>query len=341
MYRILIADDDCMMRKALKVMIEKVEGFEVCGEATNGRDAVKLYGELHPDIIFMDNKMPVMTGLEAVQSIRKNDNKVTIYILSAYTNFSLAQEAMKLKVKEYLLKPIAQKALIDLLVDYKTDQDGSVSVSMQFLEEIIEARDFGKAYYGYKDQVSEIYANYGDDAQQLAEVLRYVGQRMVAMVGGMDGHMKNVCDLFPLNEGIIIDPGAGKMWLFKVIDYVFKQRSLKRYPVLGNVFNYIDEHISEEIGLNQIIENCAISQGYLSRIFKDQFGISVMEYLHMRKMFIAKCYMYLTNDSVAEIAYKLGYSESSYFSKVFKKYENMTVQQYRKTILSTKEMEVR
>lgn len=341
MYRILIADDDCMMRKALKVMIDKVEGFEVCGEADNGRNAVSLHRELHPDIIFMDNRMPVMTGLEAVQSIRNSDDKVTIYILSAYTNFNLVQEAMRLKVKDYLLKPIPLQALIDLLVDYKTERDGNVSTSMQFMEEIIETRDFAKAYYGYGDKVLEIYNKYLNNTQQLIEAFRYIGQRMIATIGGMDGHMRNVGELFPINNSLIVDPYLGKMWIFNLIDYVFKQRSLKRYPVLGNVFQYIDEHISEEIGLTQIIENCAISQGYLSRIFKDQFGVSVMEYLHMRKIHMAKNYMYLTNDSVAEIAYKLGYSESSYFSKVFKKYENMTVQQYRKTILSTKEMEVR
>ena len=57
-----------------------------------------------------------------------------------------------------------------------------------------------------------------------------------------------------------------------------------------------------------------------------------MEYLHLRKMHLAKGYFYLTNDSVAEVAFRLGYSESNYFSKVFKKYERITVQQYRKSI---------
>ncbi len=341
MYRILIVDDDAIMRKALGVMISKVDGFEVCGEATNGRDAILRFKEIHPDIIFMDNVMPVMTGLEAIRSIRKTDNSVTIYILSAYINFNLAQEAMKLEVKEYLLKPIPLKSLMTVLVDYKTARDTTINLSMHLMEEIIEDRYFGKAYYNYEEQVREIYQKYGDDGEKLVDVFRYFGQHMISMIGGMEGQVKNLDDLLSLNENVIMGVQVGQMWLFKVMDYVFKQRSIRRYPVLTNVFQYIDEHIREEIGLNQIIENCAISQGYLSRIFKDQFKISVMEYLHMRKLYLAKCYMFLTNDSVAEIADRLGYNESSYFSKVFKKYEHMTVQQYRKTILSSNETEVR
>ena len=117
-----------------------------------------------------------------------------------------------------------------------------------------------------------------------------------------------------------------------MIDYIFQKNSSNRYPLLHNVFLYIENNIKSDISLNKIIENCAISQGYLSRIFKEQFQVSVMEYLHMRKIYLAKGYFYFTDDSIAEVAFRLGYNESSYFSKVFKKYENMTVKQYRAQI---------
>jgi two-component system response regulator YesN len=101
---------------------------------------------------------------------------------------------------------------------------------------------------------------------------------------------------------------------------------------LENIFIYIEKHIKEDITLNSIIENCAISQGYLSRIFREQFQVSVTEYLHMKKLHLAKGYFYFTEDSIAEVAFRLGYNESSYFSKVFKKFENMTVKQYKNKI---------
>ncbi len=60
--------------------------------------------------------------------------------------------------------------------------------------------------------------------------------------------------------------------------------------------------------------------------------MSVTEYLHLKKMHLAKGYFYFTEDSIAEVAFRLGYNESSYFSKVFKKYEKMTVKEYKKEV---------
>ena len=131
---------------------------------------------------------------------------------------------------------------------------------------------------------------------------------------------------------MILEKKTSELWLFRVVDYLFQQSSMKRYPLLDNIFLYIDQHIKEEITLNKIIENCAVSQGYLSRIFRSQFHVSVTEYLHMKKMHLAKGYFYFTEDSIGEVAFRLGYSESSYFSRVFKKYENMTVKEYKNKI---------
>jgi two-component system response regulator YesN len=148
----------------------------------------------------------------------------------------------------------------------------------------------------------------------------------------MYGDSGNISELFPINEVLILDRKTSELWLFRVMDFLFQQNSIGRYPLLENIFIYIEKHIKEDITLNSIIENCAISQGYLSRIFREQFQVSVTEYLHMKKLHLAKGYFYFTEDSIAEVAFRLGYNESSYFSKVFKKFENMTVKQYKNKI---------
>lgn len=332
MYQILIVDDDSIMRRALNVMINKIDGFEVCGEAATGSQAIKVYEETHPDIIFMDILMPGLTGLDVAKIIREKDNDVTIYLLSAYKNFNLAKEAVKLQIKEYILKPISMSGLADLLNNYKRDKEGSISHYLNSFEEVVSEGDFKKVYYGLEEPINRIYKKYGNNQEKLVEIFRYVGQRLIAQSIVEDNGTSDVESLFPLNECLITEPMIAQLWLFKVMNYVYEREAVRRYPVLQNVFVYIDENIHSDIGLNQIIESCSISQGYLSRIFKSQFHVSVMEYLHLKKMHLAKGYFYLTNDSVAEVAFKLGYNESNYFSKVFKKYENKTVQQYRKTM---------
>lgn len=332
MYQILIVDDDSIMRRALNVMINKIEGFEVCGEAATGTQALKAYKSLKPDIIFMDILMPGLTGLDVVSHIREEDSDTTVYLLSAYKNFNLAKEAVKLQIKDYLLKPISVNALTELLLNFRRGKEGSISHHLNAFEEIVTDGDFKKVYYGLEEPINRIYKKYGNNEEKLVETFRYIGQRLLSQSISEDGGSVDVESLFPLNECLISEPLIMQMWLFKVMNYVYEKEAIRRYPVLQNVFVYIDENIRSEIGLNDIIENCSISQGYLSRIFKSQFKISVMEYLHLRKMHLAKGYLYLTNDSVAEVAFKLGYSESNYFSKVFKKYESITVQQYRKSL---------
>lgn len=330
-YSILVADDDCTMRDAYNVMVRQVQGFEICDEAANGKEAVELFKNLNPDIVFIDNKMPVMSGLEAIKEIRKLDEEVTIYLLSSFKNFNLASEALKLGVKEYLLKPLSMKTFSNVLRDYKTEKSNRMNLPAQKMEEVIEARDFKRAYYCYVDVLTDIYSKYSGDTVKIEEALSYLGRHMLSMIGSAESQAKSYDELLALTETELTDPRVGGMWLFGIIDYVFKERSKKRYPTLTSVLAFIDAHITEDIGLNQIIENCAISQGYLSRIFKDQFKVSVMEYIHMRKIHEAKCRMYLSDDSISKISFQLGYSESGYFRKVFKKYEHMTVQEYRKT----------
>lgn len=123
-----------------------------------------------------------------------------------------------------------------------------------------------------------------------------------------------------------------ELWLFKALDYVLWQYGLQRYPFLEKVYLFIESRIQENIGLNDIVEHCAVSQAHLSRIFRKQFKVSVMEYLHLKKLNLAKTYFTFTDHSASEVAFRLGYNESAYFSKVFKKYERDTVRQYKQRL---------
>jgi ligand-binding sensor protein/AraC-like DNA-binding protein len=197
---------------------------------------------------------------------------------------------------------------------------------------IIKEKDFKKVYYEIPKIINLIYLDKKEDKNSLKEYFTNLGQHVINSVEILDGELKKINELFPIDEFSISDKKFFEFWLFKVMNYVFQQNSIKKYPLLEKVFDYIEKHIEEEIGLNEIINNCLVSQGYLSRIFKRQFNVSVMEYLHMRKMYMAKSYFCFTNLSITDVAFKLGYNESSYFSKVFKKYENITVYQYKKIL---------
>ena len=91
--RILIADDNALVRKALRVLIETNSEWEVCAEAVNGRDAVAKAFELRPDLIVMDFLMPVLNGIQAAREIGKQAPAMPMLLYTMFLSSQLTREA--------------------------------------------------------------------------------------------------------------------------------------------------------------------------------------------------------------------------------------------------------
>jgi len=102
--RVLIADDEAIHNLALTTQLETL-GHEVVGTATNGRQAVELARAEHPDLVFLDIRMPVMTGPEAAEQIAAED-PVPMIILSAYSDARTVEQAVRAPIFHYLVKPV-------------------------------------------------------------------------------------------------------------------------------------------------------------------------------------------------------------------------------------------
>ena len=111
-YRILIADDHSLVRKVLKTTLEKHSDWQVCGQATNGLEAVQKAAELHPDLIILDFAMPVMDGLGAARQILSTSPSVPILIFTNYYFPSLVLEADLAGVRQVIDKGRAGNELL-------------------------------------------------------------------------------------------------------------------------------------------------------------------------------------------------------------------------------------
>ena len=111
MKKVLIVDDAAFMRMSLKNIFEK-NGFEVVGEAENGRIAVKKYQEIHPDIVTMDITMPEMSGIEALKEIKNFDRDAKVVIVSAMGQESMVVDAIKLGALDFIVKPFKPDRII-------------------------------------------------------------------------------------------------------------------------------------------------------------------------------------------------------------------------------------
>ena len=112
MIRILLADDHDIMRRGLRNLLETHPGWEVCGEAANGREAVKLARELKPDIVVLDLSMPELNGLEATRQIRKELPQTEVLIFTMHDTEQLVREVLAAGARGYVLKSDAGRYLI-------------------------------------------------------------------------------------------------------------------------------------------------------------------------------------------------------------------------------------
>jgi len=117
MKRIFIVDDEVYCIKILSNLIERYQvPMHICGSAISGESAYIMIKELKPDIVFIDIEMPGLNGLEVIKKLREEqDYNVHFVIISAYDNFKYAQEAMRLGVTDFLLKPIDNDEFIAMI----------------------------------------------------------------------------------------------------------------------------------------------------------------------------------------------------------------------------------
>jgi DNA-binding NarL/FixJ family response regulator len=115
MARILLADDHELIRKGLRAIIEGNKDWLICGEATNGQEAIERTLELQPDLIILDVTMPVLNGLQAARQIRERAPATKILMLSMHDSPQLANEAVRVGADGYLTKTGARGDLLDTI----------------------------------------------------------------------------------------------------------------------------------------------------------------------------------------------------------------------------------
>lgn len=143
MEKLFIADDEASIRDGLKCIIDwEALGFSLCGEASNGKDALSQILARKPGLVLLDVKMPGMHGTEVIRLAREAGFQGKCIILSGYSDFKYAQEAMKSGVRFYLTKPI--------------DEDELIQTVTQIREELAEEKQRSSHFTQYKNKAKSV-----------------------------------------------------------------------------------------------------------------------------------------------------------------------------------------
>ena len=112
--RVLIADDHEMFRQGLRLLLEE-EGFQFVAQASDGRQAVQLCEQHHPEVAILDVGMPVLNGIYAAQEIKKSCPRTKIVLLTQHTEDHMVLAALRAGVRGYVLKTRASSELVQAL----------------------------------------------------------------------------------------------------------------------------------------------------------------------------------------------------------------------------------
>lgn len=112
--KILVVDDAMFMRMMLKDILSK-NGYEIIGEAANGREAIDKYIELRPDLVLLDITMPEMDGITALKEIKHIDPQAVVVVCSAMGQQNMVIEAIQNGALDFIVKPFQQNRVIESL----------------------------------------------------------------------------------------------------------------------------------------------------------------------------------------------------------------------------------
>lgn len=249
MYKVVLIDDEYIIVEGLRRVVEWEDfNCEVVGTADDAIAGAELIRREKPDIVFTDICMPGMTGLTMLAGLRSEFPNLLVTVLSGYTDFSYAQEAIRLGVTRYLVKPSR-------------------------MEEINEA------------------------------------------LAAMTEKLRTMPSPGPSDEAETseTESAAGSFIIRRAMDYM-------------------KEHYSEKLTLQEVADHCYVSTWHLSKLLNKYANKSFYDILNNLRILEAKKMLADPQKRIGDISDAVGYSDMAHFSRVFKRTEGISANEYRNNL---------
>ncbi len=210
--RLLLADDHRMMREGLRKLLEAHDGFEVIGEAENGREAVAQARALRPDVVVMDLGMKELNGVEATRQIRAELPRVSVVVLSTHAREDYVLKALEAGASAYVLKISAHQELIEAI---QAAVQGRSFLSPEITRLVMDAgvrgtpfaQDLGRSDLTARErEVLQLVAEgrtSGEIAARLSLATRTVEQHRQRIMDKLDLHSVAELTKYALRQGLV------------------------------------------------------------------------------------------------------------------------------------------
>ncbi|UKS28673.1 response regulator [Paenibacillus sp. HWE-109] len=335
MKHILIVDDEPMVRMGLAQLVRQCNSLFRTVVVANGVEAIDQINKQRPDLLLTDIQMPKMDGLELCKQIQAMNVSLPIVVISGYDDFSYAQKCLTYGVKEYLLKPLTEYELYPVLNRLLLQQDVSVPISFFQVEEWLErveatiwAADLNALHVLMDDWKK------GDMSKgiQVEQLERIIADGLKIVVKKLNAHGLVTFTSKPPAEQLNTIPEAIaylQSELFDLYNQLFHWRGGNQKNLFEEAKSYIDNHISEELSLEEVAEKMGLAPTYFSYIFKKMTNETFVQYRMRKRIEMAKRLLEIPHYKVVDVGVTIGYQNYPYFTKIFKKMTGCSPTEYR------------
>lgn len=359
MYKMLIADDDYITLEGLRDLIDwSAMGIAIAGEAEDGKQALDAAMAIRPDILLTDVVMPIMNGIELVECIRQELPDLMVVMISGHQDVGYLKSAMKLDAVDYILKPfnlmelqvVMQKVIRKLESQYRGRRlqreveyfGSSIPVVAspdvrEMLEQIVAVFGSGQllaleaAVRSFFQTIREkkmtsILFLTAICAELLTKTARNVSAKKA--LEGMEElaksyqHVEISRDSFQLEELVLRK-------LLEMESILQASRGGKTKRLVKEVESLIQQKYNQALTIQQIANEVYVSPSYLQSLFKKETGQTMNDYMTFVRIEKAKELLKDPAVKVYEVAYQVGYQDTHYFSKIFKKLVGLNPLDYR------------
>ena len=289
-------------------LVEKYKKIQMMPPAT-ARYHLKLLTVLAKDIMkdsaavmerkkaFYDEQRQIS---EQIQALKVKEHRHTLQPEAYPIQMEKDLSTAIIKGNEAEAKQILNNILGIVFYKYRGDNRKIISRTMELLVVMSRAAVDGGARYDDVSKVTQDILLRASDSEDIESVCLWL----------MDGLEKIILFVFPMHS-----------------------ENQEQIGILRKAVIYMNQHLEEAVTLDQVAEHVGLSATYFSRLFSTEMKMTYIEYLTKIKIEESKKYLVDTKESISDIAIRLGFSDQSYFSKVFKKVEGMTPGKYRKMYL--------
>ncbi|WP_342438939.1 response regulator [Paenibacillus sp. FSL L8-0436] len=349
MLKVLLVDDESWNRDIVRTFgLWDELGMEIAGEAEDGSEALRLAGELSPQIVITDMRMPGADGVKLMNQLHESYPEIKVIVVSGYDDFKYAQNAIRYGAVDYLLKPIDPGELNDVLRKCRKELEESSRAREPFALDI----EVSFSLSSYK-QLMRVHFN-ELNPEGVNAVLEGIEKELVQGGSGRTGMLRQAASEMllllkelmrsnALEEDVlkaeipreVLSSGSSTAAYLKQLygtslEQLIGQRKFKNKLNLDEVRQYINLHFAEAVTLEGLARAFFVSKEYLSKVFKLEYGCNVTDYILQLRMEKAKEWLAEESIPIKTVAELAGYEDVGYFYRVFKKHYGVAPGEMRK-----------